>query len=205
MILETLTVSLYETNCYILAAERGAGAFVIDPGDDAPAILKRVKELGLTVKQIVLTHGHLDHIGALKEVKEATGASVAVHAADAKGLNDRMLAALLGMNIPQPPEPDVLLADGQRLTAGGITLTVIHTPGHTQGSVCLLGEGFIFTGDTLFAAGIGRTDLPGGNYEQIIKSIKTRLLSLPDATRAYPGHGPPTTIGEEKQDNPWVG
>jgi glyoxylase-like metal-dependent hydrolase (beta-lactamase superfamily II) len=203
MVLETLAVSAYETNCYIFGEKEGA-CFVIDPGDEAAFILRRIRELGLSVRQIVLTHGHLDHIGALKELKEATGAPVAVHGADASLLEDRMLAMLLGMNVPTPPKPDMLLADGQKVTVGRQTLKVIHSPGHTPGSICLLAEGLIFTGDTLFQEGIGRTDLPGGSTELIVKSIKTRLFTLPDETKVYPGHGPPTTIGFEKKYNPFL-
>lgn len=203
MVLETLAVSAYETNCYVFGDKEG-GCFVIDPGDEAALILSKLKELGLEVKQIVLTHGHLDHIGALKEVKEATGAPVAVHGADAALLHDRMLAMLLGMNIPTPPKPDFLLSDRQKITVGKYTLTVLHTPGHTPGSICLLGEGLIFTGDTLFQQGIGRTDLPGGSTDHIMKSIRARLLTLPPETRVYPGHGPPTTIGDENENNPFL-
>ncbi len=204
MIIETLTVSPYETNCYVVGNQEGGIGIIIDPGDNAADIMRRVAELKLSIKYIVLTHGHIDHIGALKEVKEATGAQVAVHSADANMLQDKTLAFLLGMRMPKQPEPDILLDDGQKIEVDGLALTVLHTPGHSQGSVCLLGEGVLFSGDTLFQEGIGRTDLPGGSYEAILRSIKTKLLTLPEETKVYPGHGPPTTIGEEKKFNPFL-
>ena len=205
MILETLTVSPYETNCYIFGTGPGGSAFVIDPGDNGSGILRRVEDLRLSVSCIILTHGHVDHIGALKEVKETTGAPVAINLADASMLQDNTLAALLGMQIHKLPKPDILLQDGQKIESDTLTLKTIYTPGHTQGSICLLGKGLIFTGDTLFRDGIGRTDLPGGSYPEIMRSIKTLLFTLPDETKVYPGHGPLTTIGDEKLNNPFFG
>jgi hydroxyacylglutathione hydrolase len=203
MILEMLTVGPFETNCYIVGDDNLKG-MVIDPGDNAPGILARIKTLKLEIKGIVLTHGHMDHAGALAVVQKATGATVAVHPADLSQLKDGSFAAIFGLNYPAPPDSDVTLADGQEIKAGNIKLTVLHTPGHSQGGICLLGEGLVFTGDTLFNSGIGRTDLPGGNYTQLMHSIKTKLLTLDDTIKVYPGHGLPTTIGQERKNNPFL-
>ena len=204
MILEILPVGPYETNCYIYASSRGGKALIIDPGDGCALIWHKTQAWSLDVACIALTHGHRDHTGALKELKEATGAEIVIHTADADLLQDEALAAVLGLRTPCPPKPDKLLEDGQKITLGEITLTVLHTPGHSGGSICLLGDGLVFTGDTLFQDGIGRTDFPGGSYTDIVRSIRTRLLSLPDDTRIYPGHGPPTTIGDERRYNPFL-
>ena len=204
VIVETLTVGLYETNCYIYASRQGREAFVIDPGEDGAAILDRANQLDLKITKILLTHGHIDHTGGLRDLKTATGAEIGIHSEDAGILQDTMLSAMLGISKSLPPDPDFLFEDGQHITMAGLTLTVLHTPGHTRGSVSLLGDGLIFTGDTLFRQGIGRTDLPGGSYTDLMKSIKNRLLTLPEEIRAYPGHGPATTIGDEKLFNPWL-
>jgi len=205
MLIETLSVGPYGTNCYLWAATHGGCAVVIDPGDDGVRILRRVKDLVLDVTCIVLTHGHHDHTGALKELKDATGAEIAMHVADADMLRNNTLAAMLGLKACYPLPPDKQLEDGQKVVVGGVEFSVLHTPGHSRGSICLLGDGVVFTGDTLFQAGIGRTDLPGGNYTELIDSIESKLLSLPDNTRVYPGHGPSTTIGDEKRNNPFFG
>jgi hydroxyacylglutathione hydrolase len=204
VVLETLTVGLYETNCYIYASMPGGEAFILDPGEDVQAILGKVRQFELTVAKILLTHGHVDHTGALKDLKTATGAAIGIHSEDVGLLQDSVLAAMLGISNPRPPSPDFLLEDGQQVNVSGLTLTVMHTPGHTGGSVSLLGDGLVFTGDTLFQQGIGRTDLPGGSYTDLMNSIRTRLLTLPDETRVFPGHGPATTIGGEKRFNPWA-
>ena len=203
MILETLALGDYQANCYIYASETSKKGVVIDPGDEAEIILSRVKELGLSIQYIVLTHGHPDHTGALKQVRETTEAPIAIHTADAAMLKDKLLHSLLGF--PQPGiAPDCLLKDGETLMAGEVALKVLHTPGHTPGCICLMGEGLVFTGDTLFNMGIGRTDLPGGDTHLLMSSIHDRLLSLPDETVVYPGHGPSSTIGEERRDNPFL-
>jgi glyoxylase-like metal-dependent hydrolase (beta-lactamase superfamily II) len=179
---------------------------IIDPGDGAKEILKSVRELGLNIEYIVLTHGHLDHIGALREVQEATGAEVAVHSDEAKLFQGRYqsLGAMFGLSYPVPSHPDRLLKDGDTLDVGDLHFSVLHTPGHSPGGICLLGEGVVFSGDTLFNYGIGRTDFLGGSYDQLINSIQTKLMTLPDNTRVYPGHGPPTTIGAERKSNPFI-
>ena len=204
MIIEKLEVGSFATNCYIVGSETGGQGMIIDPGDEAGKIFKRVEKLGLDIKHIVLTHGHLDHIGALREVKEATGADVAVHADDVTTLNDRSPSIFLG--IPYRPTPAIgrLFEDGDTISVGGLTFAVIHTPGHTPGGICLFGEGVLFSGDTLFNYGIGRADFPGGNYEQLIDSIRNRLMVLDDDVVIYPGHGPKTTVGAERRGNPFL-
>lgn len=207
MIVEKLAVGPYASNCYIVGSQSNKEGMIIDPGDEAKGILKKVKELKLDIKLIVLTHGHIDHTGALKEVREATGATVAVHTDDAQSLGRgvSLISVLMpGLSYPTPPPPDRLLKDGDSIDIGDLHFLVLHTPGHTPGGICLLGEGVVFSGDTLFNYGIGRTDLPGGSYNQIMNSLQTKLMTLPDDTIVYPGHGPRTTIGAEREGNPFL-
>ena len=161
--------------------------------------------LKIDIKSIIITHSHFDHTGALKEVKDATGADIAIHAEDAlrPGAKDPM-AATFGISYSTPPAPNRLLKDGETIRAGALQLQVLHTPGHTPGSICLLGDGVVFTEDTLFCSGIGRTDLPGGSPEKILDSIRNKLMVLPGNTTVYPGHGPETTIGQERRNNPFL-
>jgi len=205
VIIKRLEVGPFASNCYIVGSESTKEGLIIDPGDEAGEILKSVKDLGLDIKIIVLTHGHIDHIGALKEVKEATGAEVAIHTDDAQSLHGggQSLGALFGLSYGAPPSPDRLLKGGDSIDIGDLHFMVLHTPGHTPGGICLLGHGMVFTGDTLFNYGIGRTDL-GGSYSQLMNSIHTKLMVLPDDTTVYPGHGPETTIGAERQGNPFL-
>ena len=206
MIVRKLEVGPFASNCYIIGSEADREGMIIDPGDEAKLILSEVKDLGLDIKVIALTHGHIDHIGALKEVKEATGTQVAIHTDDVRVLKDRFLSIFLGIRRRSPPPPDRLLNDGDTISVGELKFTVIHTPGHSQGSICLLGEGVLFSGDTLFNYGVGRSDLPGSgsNHNQLIDSIQRRLLVLDDDIKVYPGHGPETTIGAECRGNPFL-
>jgi len=205
VILKKLVVGPFASNCYIVGSESTKEGMIIDPGDEANQILKNMKELQLDIKSIVLTHGHIDHIGALKEIKEATGAEVAIHSDDAESLRQsQSFGALFGISYPAPPSPDRLLKGGDSLDIGDLHFSVLHTPGHTPGGICLLGQGVVFTGDTLFNYGVGRTDLPGGSYSQLMNSIHTKLVVLPDNTIVYSGHGPDTTIGAERQANPFL-
>jgi hydroxyacylglutathione hydrolase len=204
MIIERLTVGPIEANCYIVADEKTKEGLVIDPGDDPQDILKRIQQLALTIKYIVLTHGHFDHVSATAAVKTATNAKLAIHEADAESLNDSMLARLAGVIHKQVPRPDILLKGWEDLTIGGLHFTILPVPGHTPGGIALYGQDVVFTGDTLFEGSIGRTDLPGGDYYQIIDSINSRLLVLDDDIGVYPGHGEQTTIGVERDYNPFL-
>jgi glyoxylase-like metal-dependent hydrolase (beta-lactamase superfamily II) len=207
MILETFPVGPLRCNCSVLGDEVTHEAVVVDPGDNIPEILSRLHKYGLTLRQIVITHAHIDHVGGAALLKKATGAPVFLNQQDL-GLLDAMeiQAGWLGVPTPEVASPDASADDG--LTVGLATLPaeVIHTPGHTPGSICLLfrQQHLLLAGDTLFAGSIGRTDLPGGDGRQILRSLRGRLMVLPDTTRVLPGHGPETTIGEEKQSNPFL-
>ena len=208
MILKKLVVGPFAANCYIIGSELTKEGMIIDPGDEAGEILKSVRDGQLDIKFIVLTHGHIDHVGAVEEVKEATEAEVCVHTDDAEsisGQEGRLISMLIsGLSYPAPPSPDRLLKGGDSIDLGDLHFGVLHTPGHTPGGICLLGNGVMFTGDTLFNCGIGRTDLPGGSYSQLMNSLHTKLMILPDSTIVYPGHGPETTIGAECGGNPYL-
>ena len=178
---------------------------VIDPGDDAADILKIVNDKGLKVKYIVNTHAHFDHVGANKAVKEATGAELLLHQEDDALLGSTSSQAkMFGMTAPTSPRADRFIKQGDVIKAGEVALRVLHTPGHSSGGICLLEQGIVFTGDSLFAGSIGRTDLFGGDLMTLINSIKSNLLTLPDDTRVLPGHGPASTIGDEKRENPFL-
>lgn len=204
MKLTPLVVGPIETNCYIVGAASGDG-LIIDPGGDGKKILRTVKEQQLDIKLVVLTHGHFDHTGALKEVKEATGAPVAVHSLDAEQVSrPGPLGMLMNHSVSKPPAPERLLKGGDSVDIGELRFLVLHTPGHSPGGICLYGHGVVFSGDTLFNYGIGRTDIPGGSYRQLMDSIHTKLMVLPDDTKVYPGHGPDSTIGAERRGNPFL-
>lgn len=207
MILETFPVGPLQCNCTILGDEATGEAIVIDPGDEVARIHARLTERGLKLKQILITHAHIDHVGGALRLKLLTGAPILLNENDLALLEMmNTQAAWLGVKTPETALPDEGLVDGHRVGLDAYPAQVIHTPGHTQGSVCLhfVPLKMVFAGDTLFARSIGRTDLPGGNFDQIIESIQSRLFTLPDETRVIPGHGPTTTIGEERRDNPFV-
>jgi glyoxylase-like metal-dependent hydrolase (beta-lactamase superfamily II) len=193
------------TNCYIAYCENTKKAVIIDPGGDAAKIMAAVAREGLSVVAIINTHGHADHVLANVHVQEATGAPLWIHSADADmlGSGSRNLSAFLG-GATSCGKADRLLADGEVLPVGDFSLTVLHTPGHTPGGISLLFDKTVFVGDTLFAESIGRTDFPGGSYSQLINSIKEKLMTLDDEVKAYPGHGPATTIGWERRQNPFI-
>jgi hydroxyacylglutathione hydrolase len=208
MILKELVVGMFGSNCFIVGSESDKKGIIIDPGADASAIMNAVREAGLSIELIVATHNHVDHVGALRQVKEATGAPYAVHEADTESLMPdvfgRMLGVMMSRSLKAPPKPDRLLRDGDVIEVGDLKFSVLHTPGHTPGGISLRGDGLVFSGDTLFNCGIGRTDLSGGNYATLIHSIVTKLMVLPDETVVYPGHGPKTTIGTERRMNPFL-
>jgi len=206
MIVHAIQVGITQTNCYIVASEETREGVVIDPGDDAGRILRVVKESGLTVRYVFNTHCHFDHMGANAEVVAATGARLALHPAEIPILQARGGAALFGLTVDESPLPDVELEDGQTLEVSELRFQVLHTPGHSPGSVTfyLEEEGVAFDGDLVFAGGVGRTDLPGGDWETLERSIRDVLFALPDETVLYPGHGPRTTVEREKRFNPWV-
>jgi hydroxyacylglutathione hydrolase len=203
MIINTLPVGPFEANCYVVGSEKTGEGILIDPGDEADAILGDVSGQNLKISLIVLTHGHIDHIGAVKEIKDATKAPIAIHVEDGRSLTKNATNLALGLAYPAPPTPDRLLKDGDLIKVGDLSFKVFSTPGHSPGSICLYGEGVLFSGDTLFREGIGRSDLPGGNYRELMASLH-RLMTLPETTVVYPGHGPSTTIGLEKKQNPFI-
>jgi glyoxylase-like metal-dependent hydrolase (beta-lactamase superfamily II) len=207
MILETFPVGPLQCNCTILGDEQTGEAIVIDPGEEIGRIQKRLAAHGLKLKQILVTHGHIDHVGGALKLKRLTGAPIYLNEADLEQLalmQDQ--ANWLGVETPETASPDESLADGMTVGLTSYPASVLHTPGHTQGSICLhfAPLKLLVAGDTLFAGSIGRTDLPGGNYGQILDSIHTRLLALPDETKVVPGHGPASTIGAERRGNPFL-
>jgi len=206
VIIKTLPVGPIMANCYILGCEQTLEAVVIDPGGDADRILMALAESSLTLKYIVNTHGHFDHVGANKLLNDATGAPILVHALDAPMLNQIAAdAANWGLAGDNSPQPERMIDEGDSIAFGNITLTVIHTPGHTPGGISLKTDGHVFVGDTLFAGSIGRTDFPGGSFETLRDSIQKKLFVLGDDVRVYTGHGPETLIGQERVNNPFVG
>jgi len=205
MILKTLVVGPFASNCYIIGSESSRRGIIIDPGAEAKLIIRTVNDLGLTIPLIVVTHTHIDHLGALKSVKDETRAKFALHEAEAGlGVFSRMLSSMTGGSLSQLPKPDKLLKDGDTIDIDGLHFTVLHTPGHSPDGISLYGHGVVFSGDTLFNYGIGRTDFPGCSHDQLMDSIQNKLMTLPDETIVYPGHGPSTTIGEERRGNPFL-
>lgn len=213
MILESIPVGPFQCNCVILGDEATREAVVVDPGDDLDRICEILDHYRLNVTKTVHTHGHLDHIGASGLLRLERGALAHIHGSDLPLWRAYPgQAALFGLPARDLPDPDVLLKEGDRIRAGSIVLEVIATPGHTPGSVCLAlrteressGEPLLFSGDTLFRQGIGRTDLWGGDYRTIMASLRERLFTLPEDTIVHPGHGPLTSIHDEKRSNPFI-
>jgi glyoxylase-like metal-dependent hydrolase (beta-lactamase superfamily II) len=207
MIHEILPVGPLQCNCSVIGDETSREAIVIDPGDEIDDVLALVRKHHLQVKQIVVTHAHIDHVGGAMKLRAATGAPILLNENDYALL--KMLdvqAAWIGVAAPEKVQIDQNLADADTVKAGSLAAQVLHTPGHTEGSVCLYfpAEKKLIAGDTLFAGSIGRTDLPGGSYEKILHSLHQRVLALPDETIVVPGHGPLTTIGEERESNPFL-
>jgi hydroxyacylglutathione hydrolase len=204
MLIQPMVVGPIQANCFILGCEKTGEAVVIDPGDEAGRILSGLQKKNLQLKYIINTHGHFDHVGGNKALKDKTGAPLMIHKAEAPMLAHlKESAAVWGMRIENSPPPDRLLEDGDRITFGEITLEVIHTPGHSLGGISLYTPKDLFVGDTLFAGSIGRTDFPGGDYDTLIASVRNRLFVLGDDVRVFPGHGPDTTIGTERKYNPF--
>ncbi|HPC46407.1 MAG TPA: MBL fold metallo-hydrolase [Deltaproteobacteria bacterium] len=207
MIVRTIVVTEFMTNCYIVGEEKSRQCLVIDPGGEADRILERVAADGLEVRAILATHAHVDHIGAVSEIREATGAPVYLHSLELPIFQAASrMARIFGIRVSQPADPDRFLAEGDVVSIdSAVSLTVVETPGHSPGGVSFVaGDGLCFAGDTLFAGSIGRTDLPGGSYRTLISSIKNRLLPLGDHVKVLPGHGPATTLGAERMYNPFL-
>ncbi|CAG1066127.1 Hydroxyacylglutathione hydrolase GloC [uncultured bacterium] len=203
----TVIVGALEVNCYIVWDKDSGDGVIIDPGADAAEVEAAARERGVKVRCVLNTHGHFDHVGADAAIKAAFGAPVAIHPDDAPLMADAHEHGIFfGVSTPKQPEPDMLLKDGQAVEFGGLRLRVIHTPGHTRGGICLYIEDgkILFTGDTLFAGSVGRTDFEGGSMDDLMASITRKLLPLGDEVRVLPGHGPESTIGEEKEINPFL-
>ena len=207
MIHKIIPVGPLQCNCSIIGDETTHEAMVIDPGDDIDEIVAIIDDHKLQVKQIVITHAHIDHVGGAMKLRARTGAPILLNQNDYALL--KMLdvqAGWLGMKPPGDVEIEAGLAHDEKVQAGNLKASVLHTPGHTEGSVCLYfpAEKMLIAGDTLFQRSIGRTDLPGGSFEKIMRSLHDKVLTLPDETTVIPGHGPATTIGEEREENPFL-
>jgi hydroxyacylglutathione hydrolase len=207
MILETFPVGILRCNCTILGDETTHEAIVVDPGENVPEILTRLAAHKLTLKQIIITHGHIDHVGGSVRLKRVTGAPIFLNQHDLPQLAMmEVQAGWLGVQTPEVAPPDASADDGQKIGLPNLRGEVVHTPGHTEGSICLYfaAQELLIAGDTLFAGAIGRTDLPGGDERKIIRSIHERLLTLPDPVMVIPGHGEKTTIATERETNPFL-
>lgn len=201
MVIKKFVVGPLENNCFVIADEDSKECFVVDPGDEPDRILDFINDGNLSVKYIVCTHAHFDHIGAVPEIKMATEAKIVIHTDDlAIYRSSKDHAASWGFDIDPLPDPDVFVSEGDVLRIGDLEFRIIHTPGHSPGGICIYGHGILLTGDTLFAGSVGRTDLPGGDIGKLKASFR-RLVSLSDEIRVLPGHGPETTVEREKVDN----
>jgi hydroxyacylglutathione hydrolase len=207
MIIKALVVGTFAANCYIVGSSATKDGMIIDPGAEPETILRTVQQLGLSISLIAITHAHIDHVGAIREVQQKTNAQFAIHEAE-KGFlfapPMRVLTSLGISPVKSPPRPNRMLKDGDRIDVGDLSFEVLHTPGHSSGGICLSGHGVVFSGDTLFNLGIGRTDFPGMSHDRLMQSIREKLMVLSDRTIVYPGHGPPTTIGDERRGNPFL-
>jgi glyoxylase-like metal-dependent hydrolase (beta-lactamase superfamily II) len=207
MILETFPVGPLQCICTLMGDETTHEAIVVDPGDEIPDILARLAKHGLTLRQIIITHAHIDHVGGAVQLRQATGAPILMNQQDMRMLEIMdVQAGWLGIPTPVVAPPDTSADDGMVVGLASLPAQVLHTPGHTPGSICLhfADDNLLIAGDTLFAGSIGRTDLPGGDGRTILHSLRSRLLVLPDTTRVIPGHGRETTIGQERQSNPFL-
>lgn len=206
LIIHQLSVGPLQVNCFLVGCQKTRDAVVIDPGEEGARILRLAEDESLNIKSVVNTHGHFDHIGANGTVVEATGAKLMMHAADLSLLqNAANHAQVYGLSVGASPEPDSYLAQGDSFSLGEQSFSIYHVPGHSPGGICLLSNGHLFVGDVLFAGSIGRTDLPGGDFDALVEGVREKLFGLPDDTIVHPGHGPDTTIGREKKMNPFVG
>jgi hydroxyacylglutathione hydrolase len=206
LIIKELVVGPLMANCFIFGCDETKEAVVIDPGGDADRILFSLADSGLNVKYIINTHGHFDHVAANGKIKDATGADILIHPLDASMLGSLSTnAAIFGISVGNSPPCDQTIEEGDTVSFGKITLKVLHTPGHTPGGISLYTDKIVFVGDTLFAGSIGRTDFPGGDFNTLISSIRTKLFKMDDDVRVLSGHGPETSIGSEKRFNPFVG
>jgi len=203
--IHTIVVGALQTNCYILQSNHGA--IIIDPGDEPERIVRFLNDIKVEPSQIIATHTHFDHVLGVDSIRAKLNVPFLIHRDDLSMLESMQnrVHQFMGFDVPPPPKVDRYLKDGDLLNVGDETIRVLHTPGHSPGSISLSGDGYVFTGDALFNQSIGRTDLPGGDLKTLINSIRERLFKLDDATTVYPGHGPETTIGDEKLANPFVG
>jgi glyoxylase-like metal-dependent hydrolase (beta-lactamase superfamily II) len=207
MILESLVVSLFQENCYIFGDEQESTGVIVDPGDEAARIALTVEQTGLEIEKILLTHAHIDHVGAVADLQQEYGCPTYIHR-EAEPMLQQLptQAMMMGVRFGKVPAVDGYIEAGDRIKVGNLELEALYTPGHAPGHLSLYcaSEGLVISGDALFAGSIGRTDLPGGDSQTLLASIREQLLTLPDETVVYPGHGPATTIGEEKQSNPFL-
>ncbi len=204
MILEIVVVGPLAVNCLIIGCEQTKIGAIIDPGDETAVIVKAVEELGLDIKYILLTHGHVDHLAEVQRLKDKFDAEFLMHEADSFLVQRASTqASMYGLSNPGNPEPSRYLTEGDTISVGELKIEVFHTPGHSPGSISYFVDDKLFVGDLIFSGSIGRTDLPGGNYEQLIQSVETKIFTKPDSTEIYPGHGPSTTVGGEKATNPF--
>ncbi len=200
-----IIVGALETNCYLVYCEETRACAIVDPGAEPERIFPEIFEEGLTPIVLINTHGHIDHIGANMDIKDHFGVPLYIHAGDSPMLGKiQQLELSLFLGAKDSPPADHLMTDGEEIRIGNGSLRVLHTPGHSPGSVSLLGDGFLLSGDTLFMEGVGRTDLPGGSQKQLEQSIREKIMTLPDETVVLPGHGPHTTVGQERANNSFL-